>query len=122
MKTFIQHITKVLFVGIFSFVAACTSTQATDDGLPSKIQLVSKDDGAMVQEFTDTEDVANVIAALNNREQTFEKLMPFFEYKLSFATNDEEQTWHINKAGYVKKSDAPELYKMDVGPIFKKAE
>lgn len=115
---------KLLAIGFVSTLVACTSTQANDeeqsmsDKIPAKISLESRDTGNMVAEFTEADSVSNVIAALDAREQTYLKLMPLFEYKLSFSQNGEQEVWHVNKAGYAKKSGSSDLYKVDVSSIF----
>jgi len=123
---------KLLVIGFVSSLVACTSTLADDqetsnldnqeasmlDKMPAKISLESRDSGEMVTEFTEADSVSKVVEALDAREQTFLKLMPLFEYKLSFSNNGEQEVWHINKAGYAKKSDSADLFKFDASSVF----
>ncbi len=121
MTSFIQISVTMLFASIVSLFGACTSTPK-DDGAMSvkaeKVTLVSKDTGAIVKEFDDADNLSVLMAAIEKRERRYEKLLPLFEYRLNVTSNGEVQTWLVNKAGYLRKSDSPELYKTDVSAFF----
>ncbi len=125
MTAIFQFIATLFFVSVVSSVGACTSTQnidgdqAVSSSMPEKVSLASKDSGEMIKEFSDTDEISLLVAALDSRERSYEKLYPLFEYKLNISANGEQETWFVNKAGYLRKSDSSELYKMDVSTIFK---
>jgi len=125
MTTLFQYIATIFFAGLISSIGACTSTQSDqgDQAVSSSknvsINLVSKDTGELLSEFSGTDDVSAVMTALDNRERRYEKLMPLFEYKLDVTKDGDRQTWYVNKAGYLRKSDSSDLYKMDVSSVFK---
>ena len=120
MSAIIQFLATLFFVSLVSSVSGCSTTGASNDGqiMPEKISLTSKDNGELVREFTDPNQIGNLLTALDNREQRYEKLLPLFDYRLDITKDGEPQTWLVNKAGYVRKSDSPELFKMDVSALF----
>ncbi len=125
MTSIFQFIITIVFAGIISSVGACTSTpddkgdQTVSSAKNVNVTLISKDSGETLSEFSDSANTSAILAALESRERRYEKLMPFFEYKLNVSQNGEEQVWYVNKAGYVRKWDSSDLYKMDVSAVFK---
>jgi len=124
MSGIVHFVATVFFVTLVSSVSGCSTTSGNDgeqsvsNATPEMISLTSKDDGALLKEITDPDQITALVTALENREQRFEKLLPFFEYQLEVVENGEKQTWKVNKAGYLQKSDSSELYKMDVSALF----
>jgi len=124
MSGIVHFVATVFFVTLVSSVSGCSTTSGNDgeqsvsNAAPEMISLSSKDNGEVLMEITDPDKIAALVAALENREQRFEKLLPFFEYRLDVTENGKKQTWKVNKAGYLQKSDSSELYKMDVSALF----
>ncbi len=124
MTTIIHFITTLFLVTIISSIGACASTQSDGDdhtvstGKTMNVTLASKDSGEIVREFKGTDEVSSLMSAFDNRERRYEKLMPLFEYKMNVNNNGEQETWFVNKAGYIRRADSSELYKMDVSTVF----
>lgn len=121
MSAIIQFFTTIFFVGLISSASGCSTTGNNDSNqsaMPEKIHLISKDNGELIQEFTSPDQVSLLVKALDDRERRYEKLFPLFEYSLTITNEGEEQTWLVNKAGYLRKADSSDLYKMDVSSLF----
>lgn len=76
----------------------------------SKATLYTED-SKQIRVIEDTLTLDALVDSWKAKEESMEKLMPLFEYKVELDIDGKMQMWNFNKAGYFMQEGQSQLYK-----------
>ncbi len=96
---------------------AQTPTETAENAMEKSIQITNSKNKMLIK-ITDAAQIAAIDAIFAKKEKVLYKMLPFFDYQITFDGKG-EQVWQMSSKGVIqlKDSDDTQLYQIDLAAI-----